>query len=93
MHAFNYQAIVTPDGLVLSLMGPYIGKKSDHGMMRLSNLERNLQNLNQGCFVEDCLFLYGDPAYQGYWSIMGAYKSSVGHPITSEQKRFNVQMA
>lgn len=93
MHAFNYQAIVTPDGLLSSLMGPFVGKRSDHGMMRSSNLENDLQNLNDGCPVEERLFLYGDPAYQGCWGIMGAYKSSVGHPITSIQKRFNVRMS
>ena len=82
-----------PDGLVLSLIDPYIGKKSDYKMMQLSSLERNLQDLNQRCSVEDRLFLYEDSAYQGCWGIIGAYKSSVDYSITPDQKWFNVQMA
>ena len=64
MHAFNYQAIVTPDGLLSSLMGLYIGKRGDLGMMQLSNLENYLRDMNQRRSIEERLFLYGDPAYQ-----------------------------
>lgn len=29
MHTFNFQTIVTPDGILSSLMGPFIGKSGD----------------------------------------------------------------
>ena len=92
-HTFNYQAIVTPDGILSSLMGPFIGKRSDWGMLRDSKLEDYLKRLNEGHPVEERLFLYGDPAYQGCWGIMGAYKSTRDGPVTPDQKRFNVRMS
>lgn len=64
MHGFNYQAIVTLDSFFSSLMEPYVGKRSDYGMMQSSNLEGYLQDLNDvGHSVDDCFFFYGDPAY------------------------------
>ena len=93
MHTFNFQAIVTPDGILSSLMGPFVGKRSDWGMVRDTHLEEYLKKLNCGQLPEDRLFLYGDPAYQGCWGIMGAYKSHIGRPITSDQKRFNIYMS
>ena len=93
MHTFNFQAIVTPDGILSSLMGPFVGKRSDWGMVRDTHLEEYLKKLNCGQLPEDRLFLYGDPAYQGCWGIMGAYKSHIGRPITSDQKCFNIRMS
>jgi hypothetical protein len=37
-HGMKFQAVVTPDGLIVHLAGPYEGKKHDMGMLRDSQL-------------------------------------------------------
>jgi hypothetical protein len=39
VHAMKFQAVVTPDGLIASLMGPYRGNMNDRAMVRDSQIE------------------------------------------------------
>lgn len=45
-HDYKYQSIVTPNGLVSSLMGPFIGRHGDWKMVELSGLEKRLRKVN-----------------------------------------------
>lgn len=45
LHCFKYQCIVTPDGLIASAAGPYVGKRADAWMVRDSGLSDNLRKV------------------------------------------------
>lgn len=45
-HGYKYQAVVTPDGLVSSLMGPFIGRRGDWKMVECSGLVEKLRAVN-----------------------------------------------
>ncbi len=83
-HGFKYQAIVCPDGLIGSIMGPYEGKANDHAIVRHSGLERELQQICEG---RRQLFLYGDQAYKHLDGIFGPYRG--GRALSGPKKAFN----
>ncbi|OAD69305.1 hypothetical protein PHYBLDRAFT_149704 [Phycomyces blakesleeanus NRRL 1555(-)] len=63
-HGLKYQAVVTPDGVTSSIMGPDSGRNHDVRMYRESQLDAMM------CVAFDftsingpCYYLYGDPAY------------------------------
>lgn len=37
MHCNKFQAITTPDGMTMSLCGPYVGRRNDRGMLNESH--------------------------------------------------------
>ena len=84
---------MTPDGLVSSLMGPFIGRRSDWKMVELSGPEAKLRAVNQGRRPAMTLYLYGDPAYATVYGIMGPYKTYLGRPRTPAHNRFNKRMS
>lgn len=43
--------------------------------------------------IEERLWLYGDPAYQGSYGIMGSYRAFANRPVTHIQKKFNRRMS
>ena len=45
VHGFKYQSIVTPDGLVMSLIGPYEWKVNDANIFRLAGMKERFQDL------------------------------------------------
>ena len=92
-HGYKYQAIVTPDGLVSSLMGPFIGRRGDWGMVEESGLVDRLRHVNNGLSPALAYYLYGDPAYSTVYGIMGPYKRKPGVARTPQQSRFNKRMA
>ncbi|KAH9103507.1 hypothetical protein LEN26_012721 [Aphanomyces euteiches] len=58
-HWFNYQAVVVPDGLIISMYGPVEGRRHDATVLAMSKILDVLKGnptLRQFC-------LYGDPAY------------------------------
>ncbi|OAD74394.1 hypothetical protein PHYBLDRAFT_67678 [Phycomyces blakesleeanus NRRL 1555(-)] len=63
-HGLKYQAVVTPDGITSSIMGPDSGRNHDVHMYRKSQLDAmmciafNFTNINGPCY-----YLYGNPAY------------------------------
>lgn len=46
LHGINYQAIVTPDGIVSSLTGPWPGSVSDWTMWKRSGVEQRLRQVS-----------------------------------------------
>lgn len=92
-HGYKYQSIVTPDGLVSSLMGPFIGRCGDWKMVELSGLESKLREVNAGRPPAQALYLYGDPAYCTVYGIMGPYKNYPTRPRNPAEDQFNKIMA
>ena len=92
-YGFKYQSIVTPDGLVSSLMRPFIGRRGDWKMVEYSDLEDKLREVNGGRRSAHTLYLYGDLVYSTVYGIMGPYKNYPGKPHTATQNQFNKIMS
>lgn len=60
-HGYKYQSVVTPDGLVPSLIGPFIGRRGDWKMVELSGISEKLRAVNGGRRPAHALYLYGNP--------------------------------
>ena len=87
-HGFKYQAIATPNGLISSLQGPYLGLANDWTIFLSSDLQPKLQEVGLLPLSEhllttlqiygDCeaLYLYGDPAYHNTYGIIASYESA-----------------
>ena len=88
-HGMKFQSIVTPDGLISSLYGPEMGPKGDWKLWEESGIEFILR----GMFDERTLYLYGDPAYAPNYGILGPYRATGRHPLTSYQQAMNVKMS
>ena len=92
-HTIQFQAIVTPDGLVSHLGGPFEGTAGDWKMWRETGVEEVLRELMGELAAEDQVVLYGDPAYTNSFGITGAYRASRGRPLTDHQKAANTHMS
>lgn len=57
-HGFKYQSIETPDGLVSSLMGSFIGRRGDWEMVEYSSLADRLREVNGGRRPAHAIHLY-----------------------------------
>lgn len=87
-HGFKFQAVVTPDGIVSHLCGPFTGNRHDITILRESGL---LENLRQQLRDKDGPYcLYGDAGYALCPQLLCPYK---GARITREQHRFNTTMS
>jgi DDE superfamily endonuclease len=62
LHGNNYQAIVTPDGLVSSLTGPFMGPTNDWTMWRRSGCEEAIREVSSLFFLYYLLTIF----YLGY---------------------------
>ena len=62
MHVIKFQAIVTPNGLIANLFGPFEGRRPDIGILADSGL---LPQLQQYCHTPNNiqLCIYGDMGY------------------------------
>ena len=62
VHALKFQSVVTPNGLIANLFGPVEGRRHDSGMLAMSGL---LPQLEQMSFspTGEAMCIYGDPAY------------------------------
>lgn len=92
-HGYKHQAIVTPDGLVSSLMGPFLGRRNDWSIVGLSGLESKLRKVNGNWRPAHALYLYGDPVYCTVYGIMGPYKNYADRPRTEAHEQFNKAMS
>lgn len=92
-HGIKYQAVVTPDGIVSSLMGPFLGKEGDWRMVTASGLVRRLRAINEGKNGFEMLYLYGDPAYTNQYGIMGPFKKYSAKGRSTDEYRFNLYMS
>jgi len=92
-HSYKFQAVMTPDGILSSLTGPWPGREGDRGMYLESGLEQHLRVVNEGWRAEDRLYLYGDPAYALSYGVISGYKASVGCPLSPVLKAVNAHMS
>jgi hypothetical protein len=90
-HGLKYQGIVTPDGLVSSLVGPYPGPLNDWSMFRLSKVQSRLRKILAG---RRRLYLYGDPAYSRCFGIWAPFKHPAGwRYLPMEEQNFNTRLS
>ena len=89
-HGYKFQSIVTPDGLLSSLVGPFPGPVGDWIIWRSSGISEILREL----FISDSpLYVFGDSAYAPSFGVMGPYIPSVNNPLTQEQEAANLVMS
>lgn len=88
VHAIKFQSVVTPDGIISHLAGPYPGHRHDLGLLSESGLLAHMRTHFRdadGSFV-----LYGDAGY----TVSGNLISSIrGAHVTDEQNRLNLLMS
>lgn len=84
----RYQTILTPDGLAVSVHGPWVGIRNDIRMWRESEVEEELWPIvNQ---MPDTIYMvYGDAAYQGERLVMHPFID----PRQSNQISFNYRLS
>ncbi|KAA6411798.1 MAG: hypothetical protein FRX48_03948 [Lasallia pustulata] len=84
--------MVTPDGIISSFAGPYVGKRADMWMVRESKIEDRLRELMLDLLPAERLYLYGDKAYVSTFGVMGAYKRRAGQQLGRQYNEYNAAM-
>lgn len=87
-HCIKFQSIVTPDGLIVHLNGPYVGSRHDAGIYNCSNIRNTIgphliKNSRQ-------YILYGDPAYPISTFLFPPFKGAV---LSEDEVIFNFKMS
>ncbi|KAJ8915566.1 hypothetical protein NQ315_012451 [Exocentrus adspersus] len=89
-HCIKYQSIICPDGIIVSLLGAYVGRRHDAGIFAESQIYTQLQasasfdNDNQNV-------IYGDPAYPIRELLLRPYPNNGN--LTPQQQQFNTSMS
>ena len=84
VHGIIFQSVVTPNGLIANLSGPFEGKSHDSVMLHESDL---LNELRQVAFYNgQPLCLYGDPAYPLGVHLQAPYRNKLTSQITLYNK-------
>ena len=88
IHGIKFQSVVTPNGLIANLSGPFEGRRHDSVMLQQSGL---LQDLRRVAFHDgQPLCLYGDPAYPLGIHLQAPYRQN---PLTPQMALFNKAMS
>lgn len=87
-HSIKYQALSTPDGIIVHLHGPHEGKTHDATMLNRSGLREILSEIARD--GDTNYVIYGDPAYGLAEHIVTPYRGAV---VTPEQEAFNASMS
>lgn len=89
MHCVKYQSVVCPDGLTVSTIGAFQGKRHDAGIFRESGLYEQLENVTK--FPDGSKFVvYGDQAYPIKELLLCPFP---GQGVNHIQMNFNNSMA
>ncbi|RPA92969.1 hypothetical protein L873DRAFT_1707377, partial [Choiromyces venosus 120613-1] len=90
-HAFKFQIIVTPDGLLSSLIGPFLAPVGDWVIWRSSRIVEILHDL----FEEktERLYVYDDSTYTPAFGVMGPFLAHVNKLLTTEEEAANIVMS
>ena len=76
-----------PNGLIVHLDGPFVGRRHDAGIFQESSLlEQLIRKVNTN---GDAVYLYGDPAYPLLPQLIVPYR---GANVTQDQHDFNRSM-
>lgn len=94
-HALKYQSLVSPDGIILNLQGPYQGRRHDAAMLRESGLYEQLEA--HAVFPNGNFYVvYGDSAY-GIRELLIPPFPNTEHIVNVEERRaqrdFNYHMS
>jgi hypothetical protein len=76
VHAIKFQSVMTPDGIISHLTGPWIGRRHDSRMLRESGLMSDLEQFAKGIDGQ-IMHLYGDPAYPLTQYIISPFKGKI----------------
>lgn len=87
-HALKFQAVNTPDGLIMHVYGPIEGRRHDWTMYTRSGLDEHLPDLLGINGVQYCLF--GDSGYNRRWFMEVPFQ---GSNISPNQIAFNKAMS
>lgn len=91
-HGLKYQGIVTPDGITVSLCGPFAGAIHDMNMLDSSDIVLEFEELlNCEDIGEKFYALYGDPAYRQSPCVIRPFPS--GLALTDDQRTTNQLMS
>jgi hypothetical protein len=88
VHAIKFQSVVTPDGMISHLSGPYAGHRHDLGLLNESGLLPYMKEHfrdNNGPYI-----LYGDAGYSVSSHLVSSFK---GAHLTNDQRSLNRKMA
>ena len=85
IHALKYQSVVTPNGLIANLFGPFEGRRHDSALLQASGLLDNLDTPKYRGYA-----LYGDPAYPLRGQLIVPFR---GAALTPDQEEFNRAMS
>ena len=88
-HGQKWQAIVTPDGLIIAMDGPYEGPANDVTMLVDSGVVNRLERMFEELPEEQWLYLYGDKAYSCNRFVLSPY---IGDRLTPGEVAFNESM-
>ena len=75
LHAFNYQSVTTPGGMIANLFGSVEGKRHDCAILAMSGLLQTLQRYSHGPNGE-VLYIFGDPAYPLRRNLLAPYNGA-----------------
>ena len=87
-HALKFQALNSPDGLVLHVYGPIEGRRHDWTMYTRSGLDDHLSEILEVDSERYCI--YGDSGYNRRWFMEVSYQ---GSHLTPPQVAFNRAMS
>lgn len=91
-HALKYQSVVTPDGIIVNLQGPFPGRRHDAAILRESQFYEQLEGYavypNGSNFV-----LYGDSAYGVRELLLCPYPNTHYQVERQAQIEFNLRMS
>ena len=88
VHSIKFQSVVTPNGLIANLAGPFEGKRHDSTMLHESGLLTDLRHV--AFYNGDPLCLYGDPAFPLGVHLQAPFK---GNNITPQMALYNKAMS
>lgn len=89
-HGLKYQGIVCPDGITVSLAGPFVGAMHDQRMLDTSEILSCLENDLDCRSIGGKLYaLYGDPAYRESSVIIKPIRGVVSR----DERRLNYLMS
>ncbi|KAJ8915379.1 hypothetical protein NQ315_008266 [Exocentrus adspersus] len=88
-HCIKFQSVVCPDGITVSAIGAFPGRRHDAGILRESGLYNQLEENMQ--FPDGTTYvLYGDQAYGIRELLMCPFP---GRGVNEAQQNFNVSMS
>ncbi|RPB01685.1 hypothetical protein L873DRAFT_1675815, partial [Choiromyces venosus 120613-1] len=92
-HGFKFQAVMTPDGILSCLAGPWLARQGDWSMFVDSGLAYHLRAINVAADPDQRCYLYGDPAYAMSYGIVCGYKATTRGSLDPVLKAMNAHMS